>query len=529
MGKDRNFKRKAHSKQNNRDRSGKGKNDSGRFKSGKPMEDEAPDIRSKFNDFAWYNANPNLTEAAARIPFPYRPGMNVPYKNSQGYNIPGVLRMQWCPTVGRSASATDPASIAAKEIYAKVRAAYSGRLYADPPDFVIYLLALDSIFSYIGSLKRIYRILNAYSPDNYQTPDALLQAMGIVGQTLQNYRRDKVQFWQYINTLIDMTKKFHCPAVFSVFNRHYWLNDNVYTDDAMANSQFYIFQQKSVLKFTVAGEPAIGQLVPVNASWGTTPADAYEFGRTLINALADSEDAYTISGYLTRAFEGYPEFSVDQLGQFEEFIPVYVPEVLQQIENFEGIDAYRLSGSSLDTVIASTAVTQNPGTNAIISQPCAPQWTTEAHNTYLSIRSPQPNVIDVVESTRFTAYVDPLTEVQTGYNAVDCGTELPLGLSFFSTNNYVMFGKSFSFLQHNSITLTAQNYFGEMDGRFVLMAYVLSGFDWAPKMLLEVTKTGTGTDLLMNWDIHNTTSLSPSQLEQLHRICLYSEFGSFNI
>lgn len=98
------------------------------------------------NAIEWYSRYPQLLLGAGQIPYPYRPGMTLPlgkfYNNNtdvvNNTTIPGLLRIDWIPSVGQSDSPTSPISIVGKEVYAKVREKFSGSLDADAPDFVIY-------------------------------------------------------------------------------------------------------------------------------------------------------------------------------------------------------------------------------------------------------------------------------------------------------------------------------------------------------------------------------------------------------
>ena len=498
------------------------------------------------NDFSWYNRNPALTVAAASVPYPYRPGMQLPPiltdidepNRLQGFDIPGVMALNWIPSVGTSNSPTDPASIAAKEVFAKVRSVFSGSIEADPPDFIIYLLALDSIFSYIGSLKRIYRVLNGYSPMNYQTPDALLNAMGIPKANIPAWRADKTLLWQQINTLIGMTQKFKCPAVFDIFNRHYWMNDNVYTDDASANSQFYVFKQYSVCKYAVTGTPAVGCLQQIPATIGVNPTAAFNFARSLIDALASSDDAYIISGYLTRAYEGFPVFVVDELKADETFSPLYVPEVLSQIENSTTVCGAGATNDVVTKILESALITQNPSTNSIVSNPLGYSSNLVSTMTPLiSIRAEVPSVVDTVEATRLSAYMDySQPAVDTNYHPVDCGTELPLFWRYYSVNStntkfiedMHIISQTFDVNMKYPDTIVSTT-----DGSWVIDSLLMSSFDWAPRIILEISMSNAqgvqnGVWPMMWWDVHNVTSVSYEQMKEIHRVCLLSEFNSFN-
>lgn len=327
---------------------------------------------SPLNDFSWWNHNPMLTEGAARFPYTTKAGMTFNFFSPTGegqtvsnFVVPGIAVLEWLPTVGQSSKPEDPASIIGTQIYAKVRSAFSGAISIDGPDYVIYLMALDSVFSYIARLRRLYRVINVYSPENHNTPDVLVAALGVddIG-TINSIRRDKVKLWQGINTLIAQTRRIHCPAVFDLFNRHVWMNENVYTDAPVPNSQWYLFRQDRYFKFelinTPDGVPA-GGLKPVQPPMNkTATVDAMlDFGSELISALLSWGETFTISGYLARAFEGSPEYGLPDLAQDEVFAPVYVPEVLMQIENATTI----CDATSNNELAASIQISQNPLTN----------------------------------------------------------------------------------------------------------------------------------------------------------------------
>lgn len=504
------------------------------------------DRLSPLNDFSWYNQNPQLTQAAASVPFPYRPGMQLPLSGLvsgtptgivANPKIPGTMVLNWAPSIGRAQGPTDPINITGKEIYARVRAAFSGSLDADAPDFIIYLLALDSIFSYIGHLKRLFRIVSTYSPQNYIVPESLVEALTPLDY--ENLAQGKMKLYQYINELVGMTHKFKCPAVFDLFNRHYWMNDNVYTDDSMANSQFYCFRQQYYLKFKVGAngagsltyyEMSINNLTSLIENTSMDYMDAlYLFGRSMIDALAESDDGYLISGYLTRAYDGFPEFSVDNIEWNETFTPVYVPEVLSQIEN------------SITSGFGPSDITQDPTTNSVLHLPVGSgRAVTLDGGIYtaqpaLSIRSEAPSVQEVVEASRLAAYC----ELKDSKYYIHCGTEIPIQwvvVDQFRTGTTSNDSPILTQMSLNPVVTmdlstlpTAQS---TLNGWFqAICSYAWrSHFDWCPRTYLYI-KGGTGADrynVLTLWDIHNVTVFSADTLDNIHRMCLFSEFNSFN-
>lgn len=480
-------------------------------------EDSKPYVKSPFNDISWYNANPNLTIAAASVPYPYRPGMSVDFKGTglDPYIIPGVMGISWFPSVGYAATVTDPISIAAKEIYGKVRDAFSGSLDADAPDYIMYLMALDSIFAYIGSLKRVYRILNMYNSQNYNVPDTLLYALGVSSATAANLRLNRMQLFQIINELVGMTRKFKCPALFPVFNRHYWLNDNVYADAATPSSQLYAFRQKGYYQFALQKTPEgvdAGGLQMIQSPWfggsDYTVESLYSFGLGLINALASSDDGYTISGYLTRAYGDVPDFVVDELQMGEIFQPVYLPEVLAQIENVWTV-------TSLGTFAFSTLnVSQDPRTNVVISKPALTSGGLGVDiSPFINIRSDAPTVVDTVEATRMkTGIRDNLTVI--------CGTEVCYDLElWWNGANVFTLDQVVNFSTSSTTGLPS----------YVQTLCQIEAFDWHPAMMLLMAKDSSPSEytVYLGMDVQNITSISREQLNEVNKVCLYSEFNSF--
>lgn len=498
------------------------------------------------NDVSWYTRNPNLSAAAAQIPFPYRPGMTLHLTDSAAITgapvIPGVMSLRWLPSVGHSGSATDPASIAAKEIYAKVRSAFSGSLDADAPDFIMYLMALDSIYAYIAWLKRVFRTLNAYTPDNYQTPEALLLAMGIPATAIPTLREDKMQLWQAINTLVLSSRKFTCPALMDVMNRHYWLSDNVYTDAASANAQFYLFTPEGLYNYAEVaipgdenGNTAAGlEYVPLyNQSlqpW--TVRGLLLYGTNMIDRLVAWDDAYTISGYLKRAYEGAPSFIVEEIGYDATLEPVYSEEVLTQIENSRTI----LGGVGLD--YTKVKVAQNPLDNTVRFNPMfayrylkfddsAVSVAVENSKHILSMRSDAPTAADNIIATRLHAIntLMPASGSTPAYANVTCATEIPLCWTIHSYSQET--GKAYEGVIEPILTLyksATGAEFGKTLNRLALM----SQFDWAPIININYVDENDKYHQILFGDVHNVTVVDKAVLANINRVCLFSEFNAFN-
>ena len=261
----------------------------------------------------------------------------------------------------------------------------------------------------------------------------------------------------------------------------------------------------------------------VQPAWTTTQG-AFEFGRELIDALAASEDAYTISGYLTRSFADTPIFVVDELQQYEPLTPYYLPEVLEQIHNSQCVS----SPTSVGTVLTSAKVTQNPATNAIVSAPANGSATSLdlAITPKLSLSAMVPSTIDVVEGSRLAAYLD-----HNNAGAIICGTEIPL---FWNIINGV--DATFTeFVASNLNTIISADLDGKAENFLIApsfdMLQAMSAFDWAPRLTYGMTQVIASASQVVKawevWDIHNVTQLTEQDVKNINKMCLLSEFSSF--
>lgn len=530
-----------------------------------PHDSRADDI-SSLNDISWYSKYPDLLTAAASIPFPFRPGMSIPFGNytdanavtwNTYVNVPGVATLSWMPSIGQSTQVTDAINVAAKELYAKVRSAFSGSLDADPQDFMIYLMALDSYFSYIGALKRIFRILDAYSPQNYELPSTLLQALGIGPNSIVALRKDKMNFLSLINQLCYQARKFHLPAVMDIFNRHYWMNDNVYTDAATLNSQMYTFRQdyfwvyqsdvyvvdSTGTKTTVqAGGLGILQAPWISLGDNLNPGVLYNIGLSMISALANSDDAYTISGYLARAYEGVPQFVVEPLTGTEEFTPVYAEEVLMQIENSFAIGSATATIKQLSPQNAAIAQMESSNTlywipsfdvtKTIYSASVSSYAAYPIKNSLLTLRTDTPTAADVTIASRLHASCSIATSTAA---TIIAGTEIPLQWIIYATVKFNTPGLPSSVVETPLQQALGLGVLSTNNALFNAMLK-LSNFDWAP-LIYFVRSDSKSTEstaddvseMIAYGDYHNMTLLTPTQLEQINRVCVLSEFNAFNI
>lgn len=446
------------------------------------------------------------------------------------YTVPGVFVLDWVPSLGNSILNTDPASIAGKEIYARVRANFSGSLAADAPDFIVYLMSLDSIYAYIAYLKRLYRLLNAWSPNNYVLPETVLGAMSLSESEIRDLRANRTKLWQCINELIYQSSKFTCPNQMHIMNRHYWLSDNLFTDANTVNSQFYLLNLVKVYQFkelptmddASVNAGGLTQVNLPNAVFGSgrsvTVDSLYNFGLQLIQALVDWDDAYTINGYLMKAYSDTPMFTVDLLPQDAELLPVYDEEVLSQIENatpiYNGISAYYVSDITMNMDCRQSVTKNILNSNPSITYTTVLNAIANVEAPFISLRSDTPNAADVIIASRLKSATTPVPITGTTY-PIFAGTELCMGFRLVTSAP----GTTISSPAGTAMQTVVN---GSSTSAFILGT--ISQFDWHP--ILVITNAD-GTQFTFFGDVHNVTNMSLSDFQNINRVCVFSELNAF--
>lgn len=506
------------------------------------------------NEFTWYNANPQLTEAVARIPFPYRPGMKLPeWQTMEGVTkytnfpqiMPGLMVINWVPTVGESTDTTSPISLAARDMFSKVRSAFSGSIAADAPDFIIQIMAIDSIYTYLSWLKRVYKTVDTFSPNNHLTPTVLLKGMGFTDKQIIELRRRKVELWGMINQLIAMTDKLLVPDIFPVITRHMWMSERTYCDAATSNSQLYMFNPSAYYKFTVDTDGA-GMLEgtrPKFTDTGFITNQLYAFGVELIDALTAWDDCYIINGYIARAYEGSKMVTVGPLSADEKLDLAYNTVVLSQIEN--------CTFPCIPTFPKELTIKQKVSTNAILTNVKLGPETGDpsiqntkfpkTERVRLSIRNDAPSIEEVVEASRLSCMYeyakesDVLTVTPVGY-ATEVICSIKIAKAYIGEDGTILLS---GVVNLADFMMTAQTNASEQDvitqgslEGLLLSLSVISSFDWHPHFIVNLNRANAQGALdkssaYLYGDLANTGFVDANQMQEINRVCLYSEFNSF--
>lgn len=321
-----------------------------------------PDSRvcagSKDNDPNWYALNPQLLKDSASFPYAWPLGNRLNLGNwanviNRG-SVPGIMVMNWVPTIGYSSDGTSPVNVASINTYTKVRHDNSGHANYDHADYMMYLLAMDSVYAFHSWMRRVYGVALTYSNTNRYFPRAVVKAMGVDFDDLQKNLAD---FRQYINTYAIKASALAVPANMSIMTKHYWMSEGLYYDSQQDKPQTYLFNPLGFYKYTITnGETPHGKLTfapmfPVIGPANRTPTptaplysganaerkwtlnDFVKYGDALLAPIISDEDFGIMSGDTLKSFGIGGCYTLPITEETYTVVPSYSAEVLDQIQN----------------------------------------------------------------------------------------------------------------------------------------------------------------------------------------------------
>lgn len=136
---------------------------------------------SRRNAYSWYSHFPQFTKDAGTLAFGIPLGQTIT-RGSDKVQIPGILSLRYLPTIGYSADNTSPINRSAIRLYTHIRNIQKAAAKYDPADLMMYLMALDSCYSFWAMLRRAYGTAQLYTPVNKYYPRNLLNVQGIANE-----------------------------------------------------------------------------------------------------------------------------------------------------------------------------------------------------------------------------------------------------------------------------------------------------------------------------------------------------------
>lgn len=570
--------------------SGKGKKAYSKRKNSygkKPYENEKTDVttgepfrefknsKAGTNDVQWYARNPQLLSDSASFSYNAALGSKldwssaielgspvqlIAYGSNYRWAFPGILAIHyanWCgssdPNLG--SHETSAINIAAENIYSFVRHANSGHANYDAPDLMMYLMAMDSLYSFIGWCRRLYGTARLFSQKNYYYQRLLTEVQGVDYPDLMQHLSD---FRAYINTLSAKASAFAVPATMPIMQRHFFMASNVYKDHDTEKAQLYVFQPEGFHFYGVDSTLPTPYDTPFQlifkpfAAWNaatTTPmsiSSIMAYGESMISALLQSEDIGIMSGDILKAFSGNI-FSIPATPEDYVVMPVYNPEVLSQIQNSRDVpdvvrDAIK---SGYPTEWHRLDILQNPNTNKLVAdfRSGVGTWITgiteygdlvDAVNPIVSLNNEHPTPADTMIATRLTQswileYGDntavPSTANSNRWKCQACGTEVVLGYYLAEIT-----GINNASIHIINPALAVDNGSQTIGTTVLKDMFALSNFDWHPFSTFGIYQRLSGTQSRITMigylgDIDTYRVFTAEELAKLDQTALLSLYG----
>lgn len=309
----------------------------------KPEYERATDtVQEKDNNPSWYSVAPELVKSAASLSYAraigtrFDRGLSDPFVDA-GFDdaIPGVAVFRYTTCPGISDSGDSPVMVAARKIYSYVRHQNSGSKNYEAVDLMLYLLSMDSVYTMLATLVRMYGVARLYSQGNRYLPEALLAAMDVDPTTLSGNLED---FRGKINVLIQKAGSLAVPKSMPFFERHAWMASHIYADNPnVGKSQLYFYHPYNYYIFKATAEDTGGMLEYQALS--RTPSNPWSYSELcekvnqMLAALIEDEDSNVMSGDILKAYGADGLWKMNYIATDYVVMPEYSPEVLTQINN----------------------------------------------------------------------------------------------------------------------------------------------------------------------------------------------------
>lgn len=519
---------------------------------------DLPHIMSKWkkdNDPEWYTRIAPLVDDYASIPFsiPLGTKFNLTSGKStltQSYTVPGIMTLKLAPTIGKTTQATDPANVAAQQLYVLTRRANSGRVNYDKTDLMMMVIAMDSAYMLYQECIRAFRLMGVYNYMNRYLPGYTIQALGFSPSLEESYKDMK----GLLDLMAYKIGSINVPDEFTFIQRHLWMYSNIYTDANTQKNQMYAFIPDGYYVWTEAttdGQPAYLNYIRRNKLFGLSTAESLVSNlaqirkafNTLLDPLLGSEDIGIMSGDLAKAFGDGKMLKMRLVNETDALVPVYSAEVLLQIMNAEpghGLSYLKdlATGSSFNItqdmtdLNAGPKLVSRPQFNFVKSRDANVEYLVKPYFKHFI------NYIDIEPTPKLNMVTTRLkwdTDVPTGTgsnivaNVVNSGTEIPVSAYIWTLVDGEL--ATYDYFQHINLNTTFVGGLVEP----VIGAFTNQAFDWGPTCFVWTSPTNeavpSSLDLVsVSQDIQNFTVISKETLAELNNVAVMSEFAaeSFN-
>lgn len=486
------------------------------------------------NDWSWYAASEIIARDIASIPFNVITGSRYTLRGRTGANVDSyyiptesIGVVNYVPAPGVAEKRTDGLNMAAVQLYSFVRHANSGARNYEAADMMMYVLAMQDIYTTAFMIKRILGISQCYTYFNHFTPEGILLALGY---SPDDIRANHANYRARLNILIDKINSFAVPSYFKAFDRGAFINSKVFADSTSIRGQFYVFKKMGYYTWSgTTSEQGTELVFDLFQEDGT-----YKDLDYLLSVLDDQlsslyldEDALTMSGDILKAFNESELYNITPITADYVVVPEYDENILAQIENMVTLQTAAGYGLQNDR-LTQWNVTQD---NQLIKwKPIltsAGQLTTRSMVDYVfNSHKDAPEYIDVLEWSRLMVTADVIlndgTPQSNTVTLSSCGCEVPLAFTMvrYSAENP-------SSLDSESLALQLQDVDSINSSG---TQYRIQQYDWHPFIYVYDTSVSAGLALTqVAGDAKIITVMPKEVIQRINESANYSVYYAENL
>lgn len=440
------------------------------------------------NDPSWYAISDNIGKAVGSIPFNRFSGMkedlfadatipsNITFADASGKSTPGVMAVHWIATCGSSTSAVSAVNTAARALYTYVRHQNSGHANYESADLMLYVLAMDQVYTMYCELVRMYKTASTYYMTNRSVPDLLLHAMRVDPVSL---RQNLAQFRYGINLTCAKISAMCVPKKFDFFKKHALMASAVLADSSSVRGQFSVPVLAGYYTFestTTGGGSLKYNLIPESDDWN----GKLKALNDAIDVIMSDEDMNIMSGDILKAFGRENLYTLAEVDENATLDFVFDENLLAQIENSV---SFRLQ-TKPNITQAGNVITFDPQLWAPTTEVVVDVFGTGLK--YFNSHKDDPDWKDTLEWTRLS---NSLNYYDDTYH-INCGTELMAGytVSYYDYSDNpagvaTSFPPVYTYTRRSTTNVADDNY---------LLFHMWSHFDWAPMLYILAGKVASG-------------------------------------
>lgn len=404
----------------------------------------------KNNDPKWYTNIGPIASDYASLPYSYPLGVGLPIQNSnkssntqyakESKNFAGIITLSVAPGIGVCSNSTDPANIAAQQLYTMVRKANSGAINYDKTDLMMVVVAMDSAYMLYEELLRAYRCLGVYNTMNRYQPDALLRSLGFdakIGNSMADFR-GVLDLFAYKLASVNI------PDQFDIIHRHSWLFTNVYADSDDKRAQLYAVKPDGYFVWTegTSSEPTKLTYTKRHAVYGLShPSDLVSSVDqikhaidVIMNPILGSQDVGVISGDLAKAFGEGGMIKIQPVQTYEALQITFNVEVCHQIMNAEILPYGSLSNANitvnLDNLTTGPQLVYQPKISLSNIGGDMYVTPTRERNHLINLKGMSPSPETNLVATRYNLVLGAPNATHV-CDILSCGTEIVTGATMY--------------------------------------------------------------------------------------------------